>query len=114
MIKVRKVEAYETQDGSLFLSNDEAYEYEKKTEKSRVRKETLKEKSDWIKEFSWNKDLKEQGYKLEDVGEPFIEGDEWGWECDDENNPIDKCVYATVAGHYDECCIFCNQPEERK
>ena len=35
-----------------------------------------------------------------------------GWEC--EESPTGFCVYDHSGPYYDECCIYCGQPEERK
>lgn len=110
---ITKVEGWETQDGRFFKDEELAKIHGLKIEKSINRKRILSEKSEWIRQYVAN-DVADQGLKLEDIGIPFIESGDWGWDCESENNPIDKCVYTTFKGDYCECCCFCSEPEERK
>lgn len=46
------------------------------------------------------------------ITEDEVGYDSDGWDCDEENNPIGKCIYNA---DYDyECCVYCDGPEERK
>ena len=110
---ITKVEGWETQDGRFFKDEDQAKTHALKIEKTINRKRILSEKSEWIRQYIAN-EVADQGLKLEDIGEPFTMSDDWGWNCESDKNPIDKCVYTTFEGHYDECCCFCGEPEERK
>ena len=115
IIKVNKVEAWESQDGSLFLDKEEALKYDKKTSIERERNNKFKENYIWIKQYIFDnhkEDLKDYIKTVDDV-DCYEEG-EWGWECDGQDNPIDRCIYTNAHVMGDDCCIFCGEPEERK
>jgi len=110
---INKVDAWQTEDGQLFLEEKEAIKHDTETKKKVEREKILKEKSEWIKEYVL-KERDDESIKLEDIGDPYY-GAYWGWDCNHIDNPIDKCVYVYVNGYYsDECCVFCGDPEERK
>lgn len=56
----------------------------------------------------WQRKLEEQAQLI--VGNPeYVFSLDRGWECSE--SPIGVCVYEN---HYNEWCIFCGDPEERK
>lgn len=42
---------------------------------------------------------------------PSRQEDDWEWKC--PTSPIGVCEYGTE-GQFDESCVWCGQPEERK
>ena len=111
MIKVNKVEAWETQDGSLFKDKEKAMEYDEKNYNSFKRKKTFEENKESILDYI-NENLKED-LKNGKATSCYYEGD-WGWDCESKDSPIDKCIYSYDLFYGDDGCVFCGEPEERK
>ena len=114
---MKKVEAWQTDSGQLFINKKDAKAYEDGTNKNIIREKTLEDNKDFIIDYhikqmkKWDPDY--VGYKNKIHG-PSCEG-EFGWDCDHEDNPIEVCVYLYDEEFGDdESCVFCGQPEERK
>ena len=107
---MKQIKVWETIDGKLFKDKSEAETHEEKNRANHERKVLFESKRQRIKEYI----AKEDEIPVEDVS-IVSQGGEWGWDCDDKNNPIDKCIYASIKEeYYDECCVFCHHPQERK
>lgn len=113
---MKEVKAYKTEDGKLFTNKKEALKHEKENKANFDREKTFQEKLPWIQEYvdKMFEDEDFRGTKPTTHGiHVYYEGT-WGWECEHEDNPIDKCIYSYDLYMGDDCCVFCGEPEERK
>ena len=113
---MEKVTVFKTQDGQLFLSEDEASEHEIINDENFTRDDTFSKSKEAISDFikvNFYDELSPE-FTSGDTAMTFYHEGNYGWDCDSiDDNPIDKCVYsADLWG--EECCVFCGQPEERK
>lgn len=111
---MKKVEAWQTIDGKLFSLKDEKFakRHNDDIKKSVKRNEDFnKHKSDMINKIIIGGEIRDN-IKNEDVS-VYHEG-EYGWDCENSDNPIDKCIYSQETHWRDDSCIYCGQPEERK
>lgn len=111
-----KVEAWKTKDGRLFHNEEDALKYETNQNEITDKEELFNAKYEEIKAFiktrPENYPFEEWEYDdvdLEDINPSF---DVDGWDCENPNNPIGKCIYEWE--NSDEWCVYCGQPEERK
>jgi hypothetical protein len=49
---------------------------------------------------------------MPDVTDPFYIARAYGWECKD--SPTGLCIYYTEHDPMQDCCLFCEDPLERK
>ncbi len=113
---MEKVTAYKAKDGTLFLCEEEAINYELENGKSISRRELFEVSRPLIAAHIieyFTEDLDGDFTGREDKMKFNYDGD-WGWDCDSAENPIDKCVYSYDTYYGDDCCVFCGEPEERK
>jgi len=111
---IKKIEAYETSDGKLFKDEAKADEYEIKNAIVINRNILWKTNKDLIKRHIFvnlKEDLRNKNIPLKEISCYF---EDYGWECDGKDNPIDKCVYSHDLFYGDDGCVFCGNPEERK
>lgn len=104
---VKEVKAWEASDGTIFKFKDKemAVNYENR----------LTTTASLISKYEANKtQIIEYISQLigKAVKERDVHCDMRGWDCDDDNNPVGKCVYNY--DYDDECCVYCDGPEERK
>jgi hypothetical protein len=120
---VDKVTAFQTVDGKLFLDKAKAEDHQRYAMKATNRKQILIDKEDFIRQFAlddYNNEMKRFGddpIDISKVGKPFYEDHTaWhGWDCENKDNPSDKCIYAWIEdGFPEQCCVFCGDPEEQK
>ena len=113
-MSVTKIEAWKTSyEGKIFENEEDAIEYDNRTQEMFKRHTTFGEKEEWINQFI------KDNYAPSDFRNEECENTEpyflpHGWECDGEHNPIDKCVYSHELYWGDDGCVFCGEPEERK
>jgi len=112
---MRKVTAYKTQDGTLFIDKDDASKYESDNQKKFSRSKTFDENKDFIIDYIYKNygDELRENHNRERPVTSYYEG--YGWDCENKtDNPIDKCIYSYALSMGDDCCVFCGQPAERK
>lgn len=111
-----KVEAWKALDGTIFLDYDRALRYNQINARGLKGKLIFQEKEKDIENYLRDKLENDEEYaswgdytKGQEINLSF---DSNGWDCNHKDNPTGKCIYEWSI--FDEDCIFCGQPEERK
>ena len=113
---MEEIKAYKTEDGQLFENFDEAVEYEKEQDVIIQRGKIFVENKSIIQKHIFNNFEDSEFWRgkprVEDLN--FYHEGDYGWKCESDDSPIDKCIYSNDIRMGDDECVYCGQPEERK
>lgn len=110
-----KIEAWETNDGKIYKEEQDAINHELEIHRTYSIEKTFDDKFDEI--IIYIKNLPKESeywnyYKDIDIDDINPSYEQYGWKCDNKDNPIGLCIYDW--GNSDEQCVYCGKPEERK
>lgn len=112
-LEPKKVEAWLSENGNVYLNYNDALEVNKKLLICENRKQIFKSNEIKIKEYILNESKKGSYYnEIESIDNIIIDYDNNGWDCENSENPLGKCIYEWDINYED--CLFCGEPEERK
>jgi len=111
---MKKIEVWETTDGSLFRDEILARMHEDKVKGKASLQHIFNINEDKINKYVFDNhidDLRIKPTSPDDIKCYFYDS---GWNCDSKSNVVGKCIYIDGSYMGEDECLYCGQPEERK